>query len=237
MPSGASLLDRARQHLGEPYVNVLVPKNNPNWHGPWDCAEFAAWLVYQEAGILYGCLDDTANPAHADAYTGAWKTDAERRGIMVSVERAASIVGGIVLRYPPASGEMGHIAICDGAGGTVEAKGKAFGVVQDTVHGRRWDTGVLVPGIAYDTNVVAQPVTPPTHVYYLGAPNMDPAIVEDIQRALRDRGFDPGPIDGVYGGQTAAAVGAFQATEGLVVDGEVGRHTAEVLGVSLVPSS
>lgn len=39
----------------------------------------------------------------------------------------------------------------------------------------------------------------------------------------------------VYGAQTAAAVGAFQATEGLVVDSEAGRQTAEELGVSLIP--
>jgi hypothetical protein len=31
---------------------------------------------------------------------------------------------------------MGHIALCDGKGGTVEAKGRKYGVVADTVQNR-----------------------------------------------------------------------------------------------------
>jgi peptidoglycan hydrolase-like protein with peptidoglycan-binding domain len=44
----------------------------------------------------------------------------------------------------------------------------------------------------------------------------------DIQVAemhLRDFGFDPGPIDGIYTAQTQAAVRAYQATYGLPVSG------------------
>jgi N-acetylmuramoyl-L-alanine amidase len=40
MATGAGMVERARQHIGERYVNVLVPKNNADWKGPWDCAEF-----------------------------------------------------------------------------------------------------------------------------------------------------------------------------------------------------
>src|SRR5262249_1136275 len=139
MATGLGMLLLARQHIGEEYENVQVPKNNANWHGPWDCAEFMSWLVFQDAGILYGCIDDIANPAAADAYTGSWGTDSLHKGIRVPVDQAAGTIGGIVLRMPPQPGKMGHIAICDGKGNTVEAKGHAFGVVQDTVHGRRWD--------------------------------------------------------------------------------------------------
>ena len=117
MSTGIGLLNLARAHIGERYVNVQVPKNNPNWKGPWDCAEFVSWLVFQDAGILYGCLDDAANPAVADAYTGAWQSDSLRRGIRVPIDEAAATVGGIVLRYPPQPGTMGHIAVCDGKSG------------------------------------------------------------------------------------------------------------------------
>jgi N-acetylmuramoyl-L-alanine amidase len=48
MATGAQLLALAETRIGEKYVNVQVPKDNPKWHGPWDCAEFASWLVYQE---------------------------------------------------------------------------------------------------------------------------------------------------------------------------------------------
>jgi hypothetical protein len=232
MATGQGMLTRARQHIGEKYENVLVPKNNPNWHGPWDCAELASWLVYQEAQFLYGCIDDSAPPAIADAYTGGWQKDSSRLGIRVSVEEAAGTIGGMVLRFPPAPGQMGHIAICDGQGGTVEAKGKAYGVVTDTVQGRPWDTGVLVPNIQYDPPASLQWIRP-AQLYAIGAPNMNPNKVADIQRALASKGFDPGPADGVFGANTTAAVAAFQAVNGLVVDGQVGIQTVKALGLVL----
>jgi Putative peptidoglycan binding domain len=241
MSTGLNMLQLARQHIGEKYENVLVPKNNANWHGPWDCAEFMSWLVFQDAGILYGCINDSANPASADAYTGAWQTDSAKRGIRIPATTAAGIVGGILLRFPPQPGTMGHIVICDGAGGTVEAKGHAFGVVADTVHGRRWDTGVLIPGVYYDTNVAPTPLVQPARLYYLGGLNMDPAVVKTIQQALAnyklsenpDRFLDPGPVDGIFGEKTSAAVYALQNLKGLVADGEVGPQTAAALGIQL----
>jgi hypothetical protein len=227
------MLELAGRHIGQQYENVLVPKNNPNWRGPWDCAEFMSWIVFQDAGILYGCLNDSANPAVADAYTGAWQSDSLHRGMRIPVEQAAAIVGGIVLRFPPQPGSMGHIAICDGHGGTVEAKSHKEGVKADTVHGRRWNTGVLIPGVHYDTDTQPLPLIHPAKVYFVGAPNMDPKIVTDIQQALLSAEFDPGPIDGIYGAKTAAAVAAFQRVNGLVMDGEVGPQTSKELGVDL----
>src|SRR5437016_1643528 len=231
-PSGAGLVQRARAHIGEQYVNTQIPKDDPHWHGPWDCAGFVSWLVYQEANTLYGCVDDTAPPAKADAYTGAWKAALERLGKRVSVEEAAATVGGIVLRYPPGPGKMGHIAVCDGNGGTIEAKGRRYGVVADSVHGRGWHTGILIPGITYGATAPIK-VSPPAIIYEVDAPNMDKAVVTRIQAALAAKGFDPGLIDGDFGLNTQAAVLRFQEAEGMVVDGAVGPETAAALGVSL----
>jgi hypothetical protein len=129
---------------------------------------------------------------------------------------------------------MGHIAICDGHGGTVEAKGHAFGVVADTVQGRHWDTGVLVPGIDYDDVLGDQfRWTRPAQLYAIGAANMSRAVITAIQQALSQAGFEPGPADGVFGPNTAAAVAVFQRSRGLVVDGQVGTQTAAALGVPL----
>jgi peptidoglycan hydrolase-like protein with peptidoglycan-binding domain len=58
------------------------------------------------------------------------------------------------------------------------------------------------------------------------------AFVRTVQRALKAEGFNPGPIDGLYGLQTVAAVNAFQITHGLVPDGEVGPQTTKALGIS-----
>jgi Putative peptidoglycan binding domain len=231
--TGAGLLKRAQEHIHEEYrLGTVVRMNDPNWKGPWDCSEFMSWLVFQEAGILYGCLDDDAQPAEAKAYTGAWQRDSGKRGTRVSVDQAASTVGGIVLRYPPGAGEMGHIALCDGKGGTVEAKGRRYGVVADTVHGRTWHTGVIIPEINYAPPGTTLKVEPPD--YEPGAQGMTREIIFKIQQALAARGFDPGEIDGDYGPNTQAAVADFQRAVGLVVDGTVGPETSEALGISLM---
>ncbi len=46
-----------------------------------------------------------------------------------------------------------------------------------------------------------------------------------VQSTLRELGYDPGTIDGIYGKLTAAAVEKFQAAQGLQVDGVVGSST------------
>ncbi|MGR9270758.1 peptidoglycan-binding domain-containing protein (plasmid) [Rhizobium leguminosarum] len=233
--TGAGLVRRALAHIGQKYVNILVPKDDANWQGPWDCAEFISWLVYQEGGFLYGCTDDEARPDRAEAYTGAWKNDLISKGIAVSVEQAANTVGGILLRYPPGPGKMGHIAVCDGKGGTVEAKGARYGVVADRVDGRSWDAGILLPGFTYETpdETALKPVAAPSQLYRRGAPNMATETVMRLQKALTASGYDPGVIDGDFGPETEKAVLAFQQAEGLTVDGIVGPETAAALGVSL----
>lgn len=58
--------------------------------------------------------------------------------------------------------------------------------------------------------------------------------VRQIQELLQMAGFDPGPIDGVYGPKTQEAVAAFQEEHGsLTVDGKVGPNTREALAESL----
>lgn len=51
------------------------------------------------------------------------------------------------------------------------------------------------------------------------------AAVRELQNELRKDGFNPGPVDGIFGAKTTAAVRAFQAKKGLVVDGIVGPKT------------
>lgn len=53
--------------------------------------------------------------------------------------------------------------------------------------------------------------------------------VREIQQALAAAGFNPGPIDGVMGPKTRAAIKAFQQARGLTVDGVVGPQTTAAL--------
>jgi len=46
-----------------------------------------------------------------------------------------------------------------------------------------------------------------------------------VQQALKNAGFDPGPVDGNPGRKTFAAIRAFQKSKGLNPDGKVGFRT------------
>lgn len=233
MRTGEQLLQLARQHLGEKYVlSVRVPLDNPNWSGPWNCSQFASWVVYQVLGKLYGCEDDAGDPGSAHAYTSYWGRDAQSRGNMISIEQAARTPGAAVLRLPQGAA-MGHIVFSDGKSGTIEARSPIDGVIPFTMNGRRWDTGILVPGIAYSEGTAVTVSPPGATIYRLKDPMMTGPQITKLQEALKAAGFDPGPLDGIFGPHTHAAVVAFQASHGLVTDGEVGPQTAAVLGIQL----
>jgi uncharacterized protein (TIGR02594 family) len=53
--------------------------------------------------------------------------------------------------------------------------------------------------------------------------------VREIQQALQAAGFNPGPVDGIRGRKTIAAIKEFQKAHGLTVDGIVGPQTAAKL--------
>lgn len=53
--------------------------------------------------------------------------------------------------------------------------------------------------------------------------------IKAIQSALAAKGYITGPLDGIWGRQTAAAVRQFQAANGLVADGVVGPMTLKAL--------
>ncbi len=57
------------------------------------------------------------------------------------------------------------------------------------------------------------------------------SMVQQVQRALKDRGYDPGPIDNVIGTQTKAALVKFQKDNGLPV-GNMDFETLKALGVN-----
>jgi peptidoglycan hydrolase-like protein with peptidoglycan-binding domain len=55
--------------------------------------------------------------------------------------------------------------------------------------------------------------------------------VRAAQEALKAKGLDPGPADGVYGPKTREAVKAYQKQQNLNVDGQLGAQTLDSLGV------
>ncbi len=234
--SGADILQKARTRLGDAYVfGALTPVGAPDPR-VFDCSKLASWAVYQAAKLIYGADNDAGNPREGYGGTIYWNRDARSHGRIVSLEEAAASPGAAVLRLATAS-RCGHIVISDGLGGTVEAHSTAAGVIASTLHGRRWDLGILVPGVQYPRMQPNIPVTPPTGpIYRLASPLMRSPVVQDIQEALNKwhgpPAWEPLEADGVYGPETELAVAAFQRCQGsLVADGEAGPATLKALGL------
>lgn len=58
-----------------------------------------------------------------------------------------------------------------------------------------------------------------------------------VQQSLKDGGYDPGPIDGIEGPHTAAALKAYQKAQGLPETGKADTDTMAKLGVGAAGAS
>lgn len=56
-------------------------------------------------------------------------------------------------------------------------------------------------------------------------------IVRSVQAALKEAGYDPGPIDGDAGQKTTSALIKYQKNKGLIADGIIGSQTLNSLGL------
>lgn len=145
MPTGDELVKLAMQHVGEPYIlGANVPLDNPQHRGPWDCAEFVSWAVYQISNTIIGCTDNAAQMHKLEPYSGAWARDGERSGILLSVEQVTATRGGILVRRPRHE-TSGHVAISRGDGTTIEAMDSKHDVTVGKIAGRRWDVCFRLP--------------------------------------------------------------------------------------------
>lgn len=146
--TGEQIIKLAETKIGQPYIlGARAQMANSKWNGPWDNAEFVSWIVYQVSHRLVGTRPSD-DPISADAFTGFWVEDADLVGKKISVEEAAKTRGAILVRAPVPN-QIGHIAISDGNGGTIEAYSSKTGVVRSTVANRRWDFGLLLNDVAY----------------------------------------------------------------------------------------
>lgn len=57
--------------------------------------------------------------------------------------------------------------------------------------------------------------------------------VQNVQKILKDRGFDPGPLDGMMGPQTRAAIRQFQQSHHLEPTGTLDEGTRQALGTEV----
>ena len=61
-------------------------------------------------------------------------------------------------------------------------------------------------------------------------PALDQDQVRQLQQVLQEKGFEPGPIDGIFGLRTKEALSTFQDRYGVKVSGEFDNQTLYALG-------
>ena len=219
-------------HMGEAYENVLVPKNNANWRGPWDCAEFMSWLVYQEGGFLYGCIDDGGNPATIEAYTGAWvRIPQPGANASPSIRRPARSAASCSATRPHRA-RWGTSRSATGPAGRSRPKATPLALC------RMWFTaGAGTPAYSSRGFITKgpAPVSPCSRRPRL---HRWPAVskprygAEDTAGAVRPR-HRPRAHRRHLREQDGGRRRCFPDRTGIVVDGEVGPQTAAALGIQL----
>lgn len=243
---GSELVDILMPHIGETYVfGAIAPKNDAGYKGPWDCAEAMSWGMYQLTQKLYGCNDNNGNPATADAWTNFLKRDVENGTLIkISVDEAKATAGAILLRCTVGS-KIGHTACSKGTGGagsTVEAMSTKMGFAEGLVDGRRWDYGILIPGVIYHdksgvavngVDVVSPYAGPAGKILRLTDPMMKDPLVVTLGNEYKKLGLYTKKVDDVYGEGMFKATCELQRSLGLVVDGEAGAEVFKALGMSI----
>ncbi len=131
------------------------------------------------------------------------------------IERSALRAGDMVFRI--SGGRAVHVGYAIDGDRIVEAKGRDVGVVESPVKG--WD------------RFGRPPFFRSRRILMLRSPYMRGEDVRELQRALKQNGFDPGQTDGVFGKKTERALKRYQRAHGLKADGIAGKMTYEALGL------
>lgn len=224
MISANKLIEASVNHIGEAYIfGTIVPMNNPNWKGPWDCAEFVTYIVHSVTNVLYGIREN-------DSYTGYWADDADNKKVnSITVDQAVKTEGAILLRKPKAN-MIGHIAFSDGRGNTIEARGKAFGVCKhvalagDGSNNRGWDMGIKIPNIEYlpeNNELTATALLKPL--------DLSKNLIKEVQQSLITKGIYFGKKTGSIDEASSQALYNFQLANNLEPSGLVDFETLELL--------
>jgi len=90
---------------------------------------------------------------------------------------------------------------------------------------------VSFPALAQQGGATPQQ-TPPAAGQSTAAINLTRDQILQLQQALNDNGFDAGPVDGVLGPQTSAALKRFQSKAGLQPTGHIDQQTLALVGMS-----
>lgn len=134
--SALTFVELALKQKGDRYVLGASPSYKDRNPEEFDCSELVAWAAARVGVRVPG-------------YTASILDLCQRRGTMISVERAIRTRGALL--YVERPGSVNHVAISLGNGKTIEAANSSTGVLVMSARGRseNWTHGMLVPGMRY----------------------------------------------------------------------------------------
>ena len=119
-PTGQDLLKQAEESIGDEYVyGANVDISDPNWPGPWDCAEKITYDVYWVTKRIFGCIDNKAAKT-----PGA---------ILLRYRQGGKHIVFVVGNGTTIEAKSEHYGVCRGKVGNLAS----------------WDYGILIPGVDY----------------------------------------------------------------------------------------
>lgn len=191
------------------------------------CARWFGHIVVDCSGLIIQALRSKA-PDYGDQTANTLMEESSIKGALSSIPENPGVC---VWR-------KGHIGIYIGNKKVIEAGGTNIGVVVSGLSApatdKPWTNWGMLAGVDYSAlpqapDVPAAPACWLGRIFKLADPYMSGDDVAQLQKALQDAGFPPGPIDGVFGPRTQAAVTGFQKKEGITADGAVGPQTTQAL--------
>lgn len=72
----------------------------------------------------------------------------------------------------------------------------------------------------------------PDNLPAMVSPGPYASLIQAVQQKLHERGFDAGPVNGVFGTKTQAALAQFQLAQTLPASGALDDETLQALGVA-----
>jgi len=132
----------------------------------------------------------------------------------------AMAVSALLLVGSASNADAWHKGHAHTFGGVVTG-GAVGGIIGGAVAGKKGVIpGVIGGAIVGGALSSRPPPPPPPRAYYPPAPVYDNGLVYNIQNSLTLLGYNPGPIDGVYGQRTADAISAYEYNNQLPVTGQ-----------------
>ncbi len=89
---------------------------------------------------------------------------------------------------------------------------------------------LIIAALAFCSAVTPAPAVDMSRLDMNATPTLNQDQVRRVQQALQKKGVAPGPVDGVVGPLTKAAVRKFQDRYGIDANGEINNQTLFALG-------